>query len=230
MQFSSDGKWLFAKSPKFLTIWESDTGELAAGPLRHDIYSYAHSTKSNQLVTLENNDRSAKVWRSKLVIRSDDGFAEIRRIALEGHAREASWVDDSHVLVVADKKMPGDKKPYSYGRKLIYLVSLAPDTPQVATLMRRNWISNVHVARDGGYFIIRTGQETSCWKSGHAKPIWTKLGNSCNCQGDWIEYLDVQRERNGDLEGRIGGVALTFRTHSNRNKTTASEAIKQRPS
>jgi WD40 repeat protein len=188
MEFSSDGKWLFAKFPKHLTIWESVTGKLAAGPLRHDIYSYAHWTKNNQLVTLENNDRNAEVWRSQLVIRSVDGFAEIRRIALEGHAREASWVDDSHVLVVADNKMPGDKGPYSYGRKLIYLVSLAADAPQVATLMRRDWISNVHVAPDGGYFIICTREETSCWKVGQAKPVGVQPGNHLVYVGDkdWV--------------------------------------------
>ena len=192
MAFSSDGKWLFCKTHKQLTIWESDTGKLAAGPLSHNIYSFAYSRNNNQLVTLQNNDEQEDVWRSELVIRSDDRFAEVGRLALEGHARQASWVDESHLLVVADNKMPGDEGPYSYGRKLIYLVSLAPDNPQVSTLMRRNWISNVHVAPDGGYFIIRTRQETSCWKVGQPKPVWSQPGNHLVYFGDndWVLLHD----------------------------------------
>ena len=100
-------------SPKRPSIWRSGSQKpatLVAGPLRHDVYSFAYSPKNNQVVTFQNNAKEEEVWRSELVIRSGKAFAAVTRVQLDGHAREAMWIGDTHLLVVGDNKAPGDRR------------------------------------------------------------------------------------------------------------------------
>ena len=188
MEFSSDGKWFFSKTPKRLAIREAKTGTLVAGPLRHDASSFAYSPKNKQVVTFQNNAKEEEVWRSELVIRSGKAFEGITRVRLDGHAREAMWIGDTHLLVVGDNKAPGQIGPFAYGRKLVYSISLGGEKPESRTLMRHDWIKSVTVAPDHKHFIVRTRDETICWKVGEEKPIWTKSGDHLVSFGDkdWV--------------------------------------------
>lgn len=176
MEFSSDGKWLFTRGRRALKILEPKTGKLAAGPFRHDLIdgSFAYSPASQQLATFENNDEREDAWKSAAVIRLGKEFSKVRRVELVGHTREASWIDDKHLLIVADNKRPGQQPPFSYGRKLVYVVSLVDDSPEVQTVLKYGWISGAKVASDGKHFIATTRDGTNCWRLGEKEPAWTK--------------------------------------------------------
>jgi WD40 repeat protein len=177
MEFSSDGKWLFIRGRRELKILNSKTGKLVAGPFRHDLIDgrFVYSASNQQLATFENNDGKEGDWKSVAVIRSGKKtWTGVRRVELAGHTREANWIDNKHLLVVADQRRPGQKPPFSYGRKLVYSVSLAMDKPEVRTLKRHGWISSAVVAPDGKHVITTTGEGTDCWKPGEEKPVWTK--------------------------------------------------------
>ena len=152
------------------------------------IKSFAYSPKNDQVVTFQNNAREEEVWSSELVLRSGNAFAAGIRVQLEGHAREAMWIGDTNLLVVADNKAPGQKGPFSYGRKLVYSISLGGERPESRTLMRHDWISKVAVAPDQRHFITTTRNNTSCWKVGHWKPLWTQPGDQRVTFGDngWV--------------------------------------------
>jgi len=184
LEFSTDGKRFFSMANRSLSIWEAENGTLVAGPLKNDISSSAHSSITGQLATFENNDRNEDDWRCELVLRSGKTFTETERVRLPAHARQAIWIDDAHLLVVADVKTPGQRRPYTYGRKLVFLVSLASDKPKVRTVTRHTWIKGIAVAPDRQHFIVRTRDATSCWKVGEERPAWTKPGDYLASFGD----------------------------------------------
>ena len=187
MEFSADGKWFFSRTSKrTVKVWDPKTGKLVGGPFRLDT-NPAYAPKSQQLATFENNKTSEAVWRSEAVIRSGKEWSEVKRIELAGHAREAHWIDGTHLLVVADNKQPGAKGPFSYGRKLLYVVPVEGDKPEIQTVFRQRWISVAAVAPDGKHFLTST-YETRCWKLGEKEPVWSLPGRHLVsfADKDWV--------------------------------------------
>ena len=185
MRFSSNGKWFFSRAGGKLTIWEPKTGTLVAGGLRQDIYSFAYLSSTNQMVTVEAEKKGEAGWRSELVIRAGDRFAESRRIQLSARAIQAKWIDETHLLVIGDN----DTWPTepSDGKDFLYLVSLA-DKPEIQTLIRHAWIRDIEISPNGKHFIVRTRDETSCWQLGKQEPNWTQPGEHSVSFGDanWV--------------------------------------------
>ncbi len=192
MKFSSNGKWFFSKTGKHLTIWQPETGKRIAGPFPHDIYSYIYSSKTNRIVTFDNNDRGEADWNCRVSIRSGESFTKVDHLNFFGHAREANWIDDQHILLVADDKDPNRRRPVPFRRRIVYLVSLKKEKPEMRELMRNDFIRGAYVAPDRNHFIVRTRDETSCWKLGKQKPIWTRVGDPLVSFGDknWVLLHD----------------------------------------
>ena len=214
MKFSSDGRWLFTRRRRELKILEPKTGKLVGGPFRHDLINdrFSYSAKGRRLATFENNDKKAATWKSAAVIRSGKNWSKSRRVELVGHAREANWIDDTHLLVVADNKRPGQRPPFTYGRKVVYLVSLATHTPVVQTRLRHTWISSARVAPDRKHFITTTRDGTSCWTLREEKPSWDKPGKYRVSFGDG-DWVLLHRERTATLCSLATGKELWRREH-----------------
>lgn len=187
MRFSADGKWFFSRASGGLSVRDPGTGDLVVGDMRHDHYSYAYSTDTEQLITVENSRDEEDKWRSALVIRGGKTFAERRRIELDGQAQNVAWIDKSHFLVVGRKP----DLPYSSNeRETLYLVTLTDNEPDVRALLQYNWIRDVVVAPNRQHFIARTRERTICWKLGDQKPVWTKRGDHLFAYGDrgWVLF------------------------------------------
>lgn len=175
MEFSTDGKWFFSRtSNRTLKVWEPRTGRLVGGPFRTNI-NPTYAPESQQLATFENNKTSAAVWRSEGVIRLGKNWSTIKRVQLAGHAREAHWIDDRHLLVVADDKEPDARRPISYGRKIVYVVPVDGEKAMPRTVLRQGWIRSAAVAPDRKHFLTSTN-ETRCWKLGEKDPVWSVPG------------------------------------------------------
>ena len=187
LKFSADGKWFFCRNRAGLTVRDPKTGKLLAGPFATVVHgnSSIYSATTQKLATFENKSRKDDVWSSEAVIRSGKAWSKERRIKLDGHVREAHWVDDSHLLIVGDHRVPGRRA--TYGRKLVYLVSLAMPA-KVTTLVRDIWIPAVRVAPDRKHIIIHSREETICWKVGNEKPAWSKFekAHSYFGNGNWF--------------------------------------------
>ena len=187
MRFSADGKWFFSRAPGGLSVRDPQTGDLVVGDVRHDAISYAYSSDTKQLLTVESSHDEEDGWRSDLVIRSGKTFAERRRVQVAGKARSVEWIDNSHVLIVGrNPALP----PSSNERETLYVVSLADDKADVRVLMRYNWIRDAVVAPDRKHFITRTREQTSCWRVGEREPVWTKPGDHLVAYGDrgWVLF------------------------------------------
>lgn len=172
--FSDDSKLFFSKTGKDLTVWKAGTGELIAGPFRHAIYNDMYLPTNGKLVTFETNSTKATEWKTELIVRGGETFAEVERFTLSGRAREAHWIDEQHLLVVADYRNAGESGPFTYRKRLVYLVRLMTNQPIVRKLWRQDWIRGATVAPDRKHFVVRSRDETRCWKLGVEAPVWSK--------------------------------------------------------
>lgn len=158
-----------------------------AGDIRHEVSSFGCCTDAKRLLTVELRRDGKDRWRSELVIRGGEKFAEQRRIKLDGQVREVAWIDKSHFLVVGGNL---DLPPSSNERETLYLVALSDKKADVRSLRQYNWIREVVVAPDCQHFVARTREQTSCWKLGGAEPLWTKTGDHLVSFGDrdWVLF------------------------------------------
>lgn len=195
MEFSADRRWLFSvSSPRELHIWDGKTGKQVAGPFRHDVYGgdSIYSSNKQQVVTVENTRDKDGEGKSEAIIRSTKDWSVVQRVKLTGHAREVKWIDDNHLLVVGDERTKPDAqgRPASFGRNVLYVVKLDGDKSEVQTILRNvPWIPFVAVPPGGKHIIAgTTGGETTCWKLGEPKPIWSKFGGRTvqMSSGDWV--------------------------------------------
>ncbi len=185
MRFSADGKWFFSRARGGLSIRDPRTGDLVVADIRHDASGYAYLSASKQLLTVQNDHDDESGWHSELVIRGGKAFAERRRIEMDGQAQKAAWIDKSHILVVG--RNPDLR---SNERETLYVVTLSDNKTDVRTLLHYNWIREAVVAPDRTHFVVRTREETSCWKVGDREPVWTQTGDHLVSFGDrdWVLF------------------------------------------
>ena len=185
MRFSADGKWFFSRARGGLSIRDPRTGDLVVADIRHDASGYAYVSASKQLLTVQNDHDDESGWHSELVIRGGKAFAERRRIEMDGQTQKAAWIDKSHILVVG--RNPDLR---SNERETLYVVTLSDNKTDVRTLLHYNWIREAVVAPDRTHFVVRTREETSCWKVGGREPVWTRTGDHLVSFGDrdWVLF------------------------------------------
>ncbi len=189
MGFSPDNKWFYSHSRSMQSIWDAKTGKLAGGPFAHNSHVFAYSPITNQVVTLDNNDKKKESWNCQVVVRSaTKGFKPVAQIQVDGHAREAHWLGDKRLLIVADNRSPGQQRYFPLSKKLAYVVSLEGDQPKVTTTTSQPFIRDCQVAPDGEHFVIRSRDETSFWNAKRDKPLWTVVSDPKVYFGgkDWV--------------------------------------------
>jgi hypothetical protein len=188
--FSSDGKWLFTRGRRQVSVRNGRSGEPVAGPFRDDLIEggFAYDARSERLVTFENNSEEEATWSSTAVIRFGQGWSDTTRIDLSGHTRQARWIDDRHLLVISDVKQPGEKPPHTYDKTAVSIIMLEGDQPEIQRVTRHNWIRDAVVAPDGRHLIVTTRDWTSCWQLDESEPIWTKPAEYSVSIGDgnWV--------------------------------------------